>query len=46
MISYYFNSFVAYLRHMETQACINIGSGNSLLPDVTEPFPEVMWTFH
>ena len=29
-------------RHMETQNCVNIGSGNGLLPDGTNPIPEPM----
>ena len=31
---------------MVTEICINIGSGNGLLPDGTKPLPEPMLTYH
>ena len=31
---------------MLTQVCVNIGSGNGLVPDGTKPLPETMLTSH
>ena len=33
-------------QHKVTKIWVNIGSGNGLLPDVTEPLPEPMLTYH
>ena len=35
---------VAQRRHKATWSGVNIGSGNSLLPDGTKPLPEPMLT--
>ena len=32
--------------HMATEIWVNIGSGNGLLPDGTEPLPDPMLTYH
>ena len=37
---------LAYRHHMATKIWVNIGSGNSLLPDGTKPLPETMLTDH
>ena len=37
---------VAWWRQMATEIWVNIGLGNSLLPDGTKPFPEPMLTEH
>ena len=31
---------------MGTENCVNIGSGNGLLPDGTKPLPESKLTYH
>ena len=31
---------------MATENCVNIGSGNGLLPDDTKPLPESMLTYN
>ena len=33
-------------HHMATEIYVNIGSGNSLMPDDTKPLPEPMLTYH
>ena len=39
-------NIVAQWRHMATFIWINVGSGNSLLPDGAKPLPESMLTYH
>ena len=34
------------IPYMVTKICVNIGSGNGLLPDSTKPFPEPMLADH
>ena len=31
---------------MTTEICVDIGSGNGLLPDGTKPLPEPVLTYH
>ena len=31
---------------MAVEICVNIGSGNGLLPDGTKPLPELVLTYH
>ena len=35
----------ALWRHMATWNCVDIGSGDDLLPDGTKPLPEQMFTY-
>ena len=37
---------VAYWRHMARQIRVNTGSGNDLLPDGTNPFPDEWLTYN
>ena len=39
--SYFF--ILAYLRYLASSNSINIGPGNSFLPDGTKPLPEIMF---
>ena len=39
-------SHSAFSHYMETLICVNIDSGNTLLPDGTKPLPEPMLTNH
>ena len=37
---------MAYQCNMVTKICVNIGLGNSLLPDGSKPLPETMLSYH